>query len=63
MKHRSRRTVFAVALLILLTAPACTRVERTTVDGIDCVVVKAPAGNVRALDCNWPNEDDTNSPQ
>ena len=59
----SRRTMLAAVALALLVAPGCTRVERVDVEGVDCVVAKAPAGNVRALDCNWPNEDDTNSPQ
>lgn len=57
----TRRSAFAVAGLILLAAPACTRVERIEVEGVDCVVAKS-GRSIRALDCNWPNEDDTNSP-
>lgn len=56
------RAILGAAALILLVAPACTRVERVTVEGVDCVVAKS-GKSIRALDCNWPNEDDTNSPE
>ena len=60
MKTLSRRGLLAVVAVLLMVAPACSRVERVTVDGVDCVVAKS-GKSIRALDCNWPNEDNTNS--
>ena len=57
---RTRRSAFAGAALLLLLLTACTKLERVTVEGVDCVVAKRGKA-VQALDCNWPNEDDTNS--
>ena len=56
--RRTRLAVVVLAVLSLVFSSGCTRVERVNVEGVDCVVAKS-GKSVRALDCNWPNEDDT----
>ena len=52
-----RKRVLALAGVALVLLPACSRVERQNVDGVDCVVVKSPIGQPRHVDCDWPADE------
>ena len=51
--RRSKRGLALVGVALVLL-PACSRVERENVDGVDCVIVKSPIGQPRHVDCDWP---------
>ncbi len=63
-RRETRLALVGLVGLTLIAAPACSRVERENVDGVDCVVVKSPIGQPRHVDCDWPAEDsEPRSPQ
>ena len=53
----ARVGLIGLVLVTLVAAPACSRVERQNVDGVDCVVIKSPIGQPKDVDCDWPAED------